>query len=469
MNYRPSPHPAKRPLSRRALLRLAAAAPLAATGACTGSTRPKEGPEPDGRRVVVVGAGVAGLAAAKELVARGSSVTVLEARDRVGGRVWTDRSLGAAVDLGATWIHGATANPIEALAKTLGLATRTTDYTSVSLFDAPGTRLSDSELAAIDSELEALLGEVESYGGSQGSDVTVEAALQAVLGGEALTAAERRALDWAVAARVELPPGVDAAKLSVWNLLAEPEGTGGEDLLFPAGYDAIPTYLAAGLDVRLGTVVERIVEEPGRVVVHSSAGLFEAEHVIVTLPLGVLKAGKVAFSPELSERKRGAIDRLAMGALNKLALAFESPFWGPEREFVGYMSSLRGEFPVMLDLSAATSVPVLVAFTAGRFDDALTSDADALARVMNVLRAMYGASVPDPSAFVRTRWQADPHALGSYSYVPVGASFDDLDILAEPAGERILFAGEATYRQDYGTVHGAYLSGLREADRIAAP
>ena len=132
------------------------------------------------------------------------------------------------------------------------------------------------------------------------------------------------------------------------------------------------------------------------------------------------------------------------------------------------MSARRGELPVFLNLQRAFSVPVLVAFVTGRYSRQIADlpDTEVEEAVMSVLRSMYGPSIPSPTRLIRTHWERDPFAFGSYAHIPRGAERTDLDILAEPVG-RLHFAGEATHSVHNGTVHGAILSGRRAAQRIA--
>lgn len=220
--------------------------------------------------------------------------------------------------------------------------------------------------------------------------------------------------------------------------------------------------------VRLGEIVRRIEARADGVRVETDRGVYEAGRAIVTLPLGVLKKGSVTFSPPLPADKQGAIDRLAMGALNKIGLVFPHAFWPAEPHFLGYMSEARGEIPVILNLHHFTGRPALIAFLTGRFSarTANVPDDEVQARIMEILRSMFGDSIPEPTGMIRTHWERDPFAFGSYAHIPVGAEPRDMDLLAEPVG-RVHFAGEATHRMHGGTVHGAMLSGLREAKRIA--
>ncbi len=417
--------------------------------------------------VIVVGAGVAGLAAARDLVARDISTIVLEGRDRVGGRVWTDRSLGTALDVGASWIHGVSANPITDLAKEVGAKTAKTDYGDVHLWDHDGRRLKDSEAAAIASGWEELQSEIEAEAGRLEADLSFQQAVDLALGGEKLSVAEKRQLDW-VCASLEVAAAEDFRRLSL-RYSGEGDELGGGDRLFPDGYDQIPIALAKGLDVRLRTKVTRIDHaEDGVRVATDSGAVLQADAVLVTLPLGVLKKGTVRFTPALPAAKQTAIDRLAMGVLNKVALVFPSVFWPTARDFLGFMSPQRGEFPVFMNAASFSRKPMLVAFTGGDFARGLEklSDDDVVARALAVLRKMFGSEVPAPTGRVVARWGSDPFAYGSYANVPVGAKSSDHDVLAEPVGERLFFAGEATHRAFAGTVHGALLSGRREAARI---
>jgi monoamine oxidase len=450
---------------REALLAgLAGAAGLAATSGCSADATPTPAPRGDGvaPKVLVIGAGAAGLAAAADLHARGIAVTVIEGRDRIGGRVWSHDDFGVTLDLGASWLSGRNGNPVTKIAADLGITTTPTDYEEIHVHDDGGRRIPDAKLLAWRKEYDQLAGRAAKRAGD--GALTVEKALERALGGQAITPEEERALAWMVAAYSELPWGVDAAELALRD---EPEGFGGGDAVFPDGYVQILAGLAKGVTVRLGEVVRTIEARHDGIRVETSKGVHEADHAIVTLPLGVLKKGSVAFSPPLPARKQGAIDRLAMGALNKIGLVFPHAFWPKEPHFLGYMSARRGELPVFLNLHRALEKPALIAFVTGRYSKQIADlpDQEVEANVMRVLRSMYGPQIPSPTRLIRTHWERDPFAFGSYVHIPRGAERSDMDILAEPVG-RLHFAGEATHSVHNGYVHGAILSGRREAQRI---
>ena len=156
-----------------------------------------------------------------------------------------------------------------------------------------------------------------------------------------------------------------------------------------------------------------------------------------------------------------------MGVLDKAVLRFSRAFW-PEAANFAYLSSTPGEWPAFVNLHAALGVPYLMGFAAGSWAREMEGrpEGEVRARVVEILRAMFGSRTPEPEAFLRTRWAHDPFTLGSYSFVPVGSGPDDRRALAEPVEERLFFAGEATSPDYPATVHGAFLSGVREAQRI---
>ncbi|MEN9933597.1 MAG: hypothetical protein RLZZ387_176 [Chloroflexota bacterium] len=423
--------------------------------------------------VIVVGAGVSGLAAARALADAGRRVIVLEARERIGGRVWTDRSWpGMALDLGASWIHGTQGNPLTALARKAGIVTAPpTDYESLWRYEPGARELSDSADEALDEnfeDLEERSAELADELRSDGEDISLQAAFDQLLAGRRLSQAQRRRLDYAINTSIEHEYAADASELSLlhWD---QGEGFDGDDVIFPGGYDQVPSHLAAGLDVRLGHAVSRIAYGPRGVEVTTSRGTLRAERAVVTLPLGVLKRGAVTFDPPLPARKQEAIRRLGMGVLNKVYLRFPRAFWPREPHMLGYIAPRKGEWAEWLNVQRYLGKPVLLGFNAGSYGRQIEqlTDRQVVAAAVGALRDMFGPRVPEPEAALITRWGADPLAGGSYSFLAAGASPEDYDALAAPVAGRLFFAGEHTSRDYAATVHGALISG-REAAEVAS-
>uniref|UniRef100_A0A8C3T8Z9 Peroxisomal N(1)-acetyl-spermine/spermidine oxidase n=1 Tax=Chelydra serpentina TaxID=8475 RepID=A0A8C3T8Z9_CHESE len=217
---------------------------------------------------------------------------------------------------------------------------------------------------------------------------------------------------------------------------------------------------------------------------------FLADHVIITVPLGFLKEHHETFiDPPLPPRKADAIRQLGFGTNNKIFLEFEQPFWPPDCQLIEVV--WEDESPLV---EAGTDVQagwfrkligflvlqpperyghVLCGFIAGKESEYMEtlSDAEVLTALTDVIRRLTGnPHLAPPKKVLRSQWHSAPYTRGSYSYVAVGSSGDDIDVLAQPLPEdaplQVLFAGEATHRTFYSTTHGALLSGWREADRL---
>lgn len=426
------------------------------------------------KRVLVVGAGASGLAAAHLLHTAGYPVTVIEGRDRLGGRIWTDRGWdGAPMDLGASWIHGAVGNPVADLASQFGI--RTTEYDVDRLardpresptYNATGQLLSLAAVQRLTAVQDLAGAALEQAARHAGADVSALDAIQLALAGlDASEAEKARSLEL-FRRQLEDGLGADLEEVAARGL-SEGRAFTGPDMVFPNGYGQLVERLAAGLDIRLGHRVTHVRHDAGGVRIFTTHGAFSGDVAIVTLPLGVLKEGRVTFSPGLTPGKQAAIARLGMGVYDKAVFLFPTPFW-KEVAMINQLHTENGMWATWYALDRYAGKPILCALQGGTPARRLEEmpRADVLADAMRHLRSMFGSGIPAPIDFRVTRWLADPFARGSYSFPKVGGGLSDRDALAAPENGRLLFAGEATHADYSATVHGAVLSGWREASRV---
>ncbi|MEU8001226.1 FAD-dependent oxidoreductase [Catellatospora sp. NPDC049111] len=429
--------------------------------------------------MLVIGAGISGLAAARALHGLGHPVTVLEARDRVGGRIWTDAD---GVDLGAHWIHGTEGNPITELVERLeipysyvgGDSSYTGGFDNLDLF-GPDRRITSQAaknrtLELADGVLHELEQRAEHARRHGHPDMSLAEALGQILAERGYSPEDEHAVRYHlnVVLREDVAEDADRLSLKFWEDGYLVYGHG--DSVLHRGYQSVVDALADGLDIRRDHVVTRVETGAASVRVVTGLGDFTADKVLVTLPLGVLKAGAVVFDPPLPEPKQSAIARLGFGTLNKIALHFAEPFWPLEQYAFGYLCRDTDRHPtVVISMWKSHGRPVLVMLLGGSLGRELETwpDEQVADYSATVVRDLFGPDAPAPEHISRTGWSADPFARGSYACIGVDASPKDLGVLAEPVGDLLFFAGEATNGHHWGCVHSAYESGLREAARIS--
>ncbi|XP_048768559.2 lysine-specific histone demethylase 1A-like isoform X4 [Ostrea edulis] len=546
-------------------------------------------------KVIIIGGGIAGLTAARQLMAFGMDVTILESRDRVGGRVATFRKNNYVADLGAMVVTGLGGNPMTILSRQINMELHKIKQ-KCPLYETSGSTVPKDKDEMVEREFNRLL-EATSYLSHQmdfnfvnNKPASLGQALEAVIRMQEkhvkekqcehqrnimelqeklkknqtamlslkdkveelhkqwkeatevkpprditaeflvksklrdlntackeyeqlqaqqkeiedklqeletsspsdvyLSSRDRQILDWHFA-NLEFANATPLSLLSLkhWDQDDDFEFSGSH-LTVRNGYSCVPVALAEGLDIKLNTAVRKCNHSAtGVELVVSNAKnntnqqTLKADAVLCTLPLGVLKEcikgnglNCVHFNPPLPEWKSSAIQRMGFGNLNKVVLCFDRVFWDPNANLFGHVGSTtasRGELFLFWNLYKA---PVLLALVAGEAAAIMenVSDDVIVGRSLVVLKGIFGNNaVPQPKETLVTRWRADPWARGSYSFVAAGSSGNDYDLMATPVSNssgslpRLFFAGEHTIRNYPATVHGALLSGLREAGRIA--
>lgn len=262
------------------------------------------------RKTIVIGAGMAGIAAARTLHDAGYSVKILEARERIGGRTHTDRSLGPTIDLGASWIHGHIGNPLTPLAKQAGVEMKYTDFinqwgTSIMAFDADGNPLEINEYTE---GLQAFAGAETHLFGSilhRVPDTNVRSVADlyrhGLPGTESMTPTQQKGFYYTSVICAQYSDAADIDEIDWWLSDAYVSLPGGDMLLYGGGYNAITDHLAEGLEIENGVIVEEIAhsDDGATLTLNRSDGQSQesCDCVIVTVPLGVLKADSIRFTP----------------------------------------------------------------------------------------------------------------------------------------------------------------------------
>lgn len=432
-------------------------------------------------RVIVLGAGMAGLVAARLLHDSGFVVTVLEARDRIGGRTWTDDRVGAPVDLGGSWVHGVEGNPLARWCDKLGvrLISSEADRLIIDERASARTRITQRRkafmgVAAFDTAIAFASWKSKFLTNVRGPrSVSVKDAVEPLLHARWLPEVDRLV----VATFIEGSEGVNG---SVWDQLSAEEWFPTEGLDGNAqpkgGFRTLIDDVARGLDIRLGAPATALAWTDGGVAATLASGeRISADRAVITLPVGLLRDGRFRLDPLPPTEQQAAIGRLGYGAgvLGKIYLRFPHRFWPDKSKWFGRLPDApdrRGTFNTFVSHVEETGLPILLSFANGhaavRYDRELDDEAVKEA-ALGSLRKMFGHNdVPEPEAFVFPRWLSDPWTKGGYSYPAIGSPPEDHCDHARPLGDRVFFAGEATEPVEYGTVHAALWSAEQTAEAL---
>ena len=427
--------------------------------------------------VIIIGAGISGLAAATKLYQKNPNILILEARDRIGGRIWSVNPWGSNLDLGASWLHGIDNNPVTHLIEQASIKTVPTSYNSddlkrkladMSLYDNKGEKIPQIEIEAT---IPLLLNFEKFVDCLPNKNTTLKMAFDLYIQKEKIKGRQLKILKYQVISSYVYEFADDFISLSID--IEKPyinSQVSGEQVMFPGGYIQFADLLAQDIPINLNQVVTKINYGTPLIEIVTEGHQYYARALIITVPVGVLNAKKIIFDPPLPAEKIAAFSQIKMGTYDKIFLYFNKIFWDKETEWIGFIQSTPAKHAVLdiMNYYKFSKLPILLVFNAGKQAEQFEqlSDQHIIDNIMQELRIMYGKDIPEPTSHVITRWHNDPYALGSYSHLSPGVSIDNYQIMGKPVNNRLFFAGEATSLTDPATVHGAYLSGIRAAIEV---
>lgn len=440
--------------------------------------------------VIIIGAGIAGLEAAHELDSEGIDVMILETRDRIGGRVNTITDNGTALDLGASWIHGVdlvkdpegnvisynnanpNQNPIYKIAYYNNIDVTLTNGTT-SLSYPSGIKNSTSFYKMID-DFEIYYNETILSTNSD-HNYTFDDVLRKFTAVNTTCKEDPEICTFAIISDYEMELSGDIVDIPAGSIGSSQYFNDWQDqeVIFPEGYDQIANCLAGGLNIKHATVT-KINYASSPIKISTDQGIFKANYVISTIPLGVLQKNMIElFDPDFDQSKINSINNLKMGTLSKTYIIFDVPFWDEQDDEwvvrVADLGAYDSEWRFFMDFYPFTDKPIILAFNVGSTAEKLEHETDETIKqdIMKALRKTYpNSTIPDPVKIIRTFWANEHLSFGTYSFIPITGSPSDMDELAKPIDDKLFFAGEATSSRYYGTVHGAYISGYKAAQEI---
>jgi monoamine oxidase len=424
-------------------------------------------------KIIVIGAGVSGLTTAKLLHEDGFDVTILEAKERIGGRTYTLNLGEAKVDTGVSWIHLKNGNLLTYIFNAYNFEIINDRRNAFQLWDEKvGKKIGWKKYLYWREAVKIRMKSIDDYEGAA-KDKTAANFFEEYIKLKKWSPKKERIIRFLHAVMVEVDYAARLQDISysdeyyLDNFIEKKQSDG-----FPSGgYKELVNALSEGLNIQLSTIVERIDYFDTNVKIFTNEGVFVCDQLVVTVPLGVLKKQSIEFRPSLSKRKINAIHSIGFGNLEKVIFTFEKPFKSKEKYHFYFGENENGlEFPLIYNCSHTAGVPTLMMFYCTEFAEEMQekSDQEILKAAQKVVEKVFNVPNLQPINAHVTRWSKDPFSYGSYSYSNRDATDSDMKILAESIDGKIFFAGEATFPEGQGYVHGALLSGVREAAKLGA-
>lgn len=425
--------------------------------------------------IYVIGAGMAGIACAKTLQNAGKNVILLEARDRIGGRILSKTHDSITFDLGASWIHGISGNPIYEICQKEHIHTEVLNYDQSQYFYPDGKKFSVLEISEFENychQITQLL--------SQQTHLSVFASLKQII----------HQLDYANSLfdpntlkdmltsffeRIANDPFATDSERLIANYHDYEGYYEGAEVIFPKGYHQVINALAKELTIQCNTTIEKMIDQTDHIQLIDQRGIvYHASHVVIAVPLGVLKQDKITFQPPLPSVYQDVIQKIGFGSFNKVFFQLEKPLSFLQNDSKNMVIStyywINHQVLNILDLSKIYDRPTYLMLFGGPLSEWIdhASDHDVWAMITKSLNHLQNLP-SQPKSLIVTRWGSDPYSYGSFSFPSLQYSHALHKQLNQPIRQQIFFTGEHCHADYAGTVHGAYLSGCNTAQMLLKP
>ena len=422
-------------------------------------------------KIIIIGAGVAGMTAAQELQRNGFEVTILEGLSRVGGRVCPIRLGENYIDTGATWIHYYKNNPITAFAEMHDWEIIEDSYEPFEIWNVETKNWLGNEKKHFAKLAKDVRADAIEFFLNNTIEVTTADFFNNYIADENWNNKTIQIVKFLYSALLETDYGGNIQQIALTderylNTFGNDEEN---DALLVGSFKKWIDELRKGLFIRFNQDVQQIDYQKDTVRITTQNQVFECDKVIVTVSLGVLKQGNINFQPELSTEKINAIQSFNYGKLEKIILIFEEQFWGESRLFYYMNNSEKSlKFPMIMDFTSTIGEPTLGIYYAADFAQSIDNQSDEiiLSDVVSILKQMFGDKYLSPKQTHISHWSKDKFFKGAYSFSSDWNNKQYVEALAKPIDNKVFFAGEATSLEGQAYVHGAYLSGIREAERL---
>uniref|UniRef100_A0A0N5BXI1 SWIRM domain-containing protein n=1 Tax=Strongyloides papillosus TaxID=174720 RepID=A0A0N5BXI1_STREA len=443
-------------------------------------------------KVIIIGSGISGLTVARQLRSFGVDVTILEAKNIIGGRMQDDKSLGVAVGKGAQLITGILNNPLVVTLNQLGILYKPlddycplVDSVNGGVVDILADRISDEHYSC-------LLDAISDWKKTTKEDVSLDEIMSYVHGMLKKKCKMHwrkdfeRLVQWHIGnAEFSCGSRIENVSAQHWDQNEAAPQFAGDHALLTEGCEKLMESLAEGSDIKLNEVVEEVDFSGENVVVKCKSGLnLEGSKVVLAIPLAIYQKELIKFTPKLPETKIKAYQNLGAGLIEKVAVKFPTRFWSElvnkdgKLDYFGCVPSSekdRGLFNMFYDFSKISEEKpdencyVLMSYVCGKSVKIVNelSDEEVGKLFVKTLQCMFpDIDIPEPLGQIVTHWGVDKYIGMSYSYIKINGTGDDYDNLAANIDRKLYFAGECTNRWFPQTMTGAFITGLREAGNI---